>query len=268
MSTIKTALTIAGSDCSGGAGVQADLKTMSALGVFGMSVIVSVVAENTSRVISIDNVPVSAISDQIDAVFEDMPVDAVKIGMLPTPEIMRVVADKLRFYGPKHIVIDPVMYAKNGCPLMEESSIDALISTVVPIATLITPNIPEAEKLAGIKISSVADMKKAAKIIADMGARTVLVKGGHYIGDARDVLYDGEYTEFVEKRINTKNTHGTGCTLSSAIASYLARGLSGRDAVAHAKKYVTGAIEHALELGKGCGPTHHFFEYYDNKGNK
>lgn len=260
---MKTALSIAGSDCSGGAGIQADIKTMSALGVFGMSVIVSVVAENTSRVISISDVPPQIISDQIDAVFEDIEVDAVKVGMLSTPDCMRTVAYKLRQYSPRHVVIDPVMYAKNGCPLMEEDSIGTLIETVIPVATLLTPNIPEAEKIADMKIVTEDDMKQAAVKISGMGAKAVLVKGGHHVGDARDVLYDGkDFHVYVTKRINTRNTHGTGCTLSSAIASYLALGESLPDAVAKAKEYVTGAIENALELGKGCGPTNHFFRFY------
>ena len=196
---------------------------------------------------------------------EDITVDAVKVGMLSSPECMKTVASKLLQYKPKHIVVDPVMYAKNGCPLMRESAIDTLISQVIPVATLLTPNIPEAEKISGMKIETVEDMKLACKKIIGMGAKAVLIKGGHYIGDARDVLYDGkEYSEFVSKRINTKNTHGTGCTLSSAIASYLALGESLAGAVAKAKEYVTSAIENALELGKGCGPTHHFFKYYKN----
>ena len=260
---MKTALSIAGSDCSGGAGIQADIKTMSAIGVFGMSVIVSVVAENTSRVISIEDISPEVIADQIDAVFEDIEVDAVKVGMLSTPECMNAVADKLKQYHPKHVVIDPVMYAKNGCPLMQETSIDTLIDTVIPLATLLTPNIPEAEKIAGMKIETVEDMKTAAVKIASMGAGAVLVKGGHYMGDAQDILFDGEnYHTFVQKRIQTKNTHGTGCTLSSAIASYLALGESLQNAVEKAKIYVTGAIENALEIGKGCGPTNHFYRFY------
>lgn len=260
---MKTALSIAGSDCSGGAGIQADLKTMSAIGVFGMSVIVSVVAENTSRVISIEDISPKVIEDQIDAVFEDIPPDAVKVGMLSTPECMEAVAKKLQQYQPPHIVIDPVMYAKNGSPLMQESSIDTLIRRVVPIATLLTPNIPEAEKITGKSISSVEDMKEAARRIVDFGAKAVLVKGGHYIGDAQDILYDGhQFYTYVKKRIDTKNTHGTGCTLSSAIASYLALGETLENAVDKAKTYVTGAIENALELGKGCGPTNHFYQFY------
>ena len=262
---MKAALSIAGSDCSGGAGIQADLKTMSALGVFGMSVIVSVVAENTSRVISIEDISPKLIADQIDAVFEDIVPDAVKVGMLSSPSCMQTVAHKLTQYRPEHVVIDPVMYAKNGCPLMKETAIDSLIRTVIPIASLLTPNIPEAEKIAGRHIKTVEDMQAAAKIITALGAKAVLIKGGHAAGDAIDLLYDGQkvYT-FAQKRIQTKNTHGTGCTLSSAIAAYLAKGEALPKAVEKAKSYVTGAIAHALPLGKGCGPTHHFYQFYND----
>ena len=260
---MKTALTIAGSDCSGGAGVQADLKTMSALGVFGMSVIVSVVAENTARVLSIEDISPKVIADQIDAVFEDIPPDAVKVGMLSTPACMEAVAAGLKKYRPRHVVIDPVMYAKNGCPLMQEDAIDTLIRTVVPLATLLTPNIPEAEKIAGMAIRSVEDMQQAARKIAAMGAKAVLVKGGHATGDAQDILFDGTtFHSYTKKRIQTKNTHGTGCTLSSAIASYLALGESLESAVEKAKDYVTHAIEDALDIGKGYGPTNHFFAFH------
>ena len=261
---MKTALTIAGSDCSGGAGVQADLKTMSALGVFGMSVIVSVVAENTARVLSIEDISPKVIADQIDAVFEDIPPDAVKVGMLSTPACMEAVAAGLKKYRPRHVVIDPVIYAKNGSPLMQESAISALRSAVLPLATLLTPNIPEAEKLAGMEISSEADMREAARRIQALGPQNVLVKGGHAQGEARDILLCGEdFHIFASRRIPTKNTHGTGCTLSSAIAAYLARGEALPEAVRKAKEYVTGAIEHALPLGHGCGPTHHFFAFYE-----
>ena len=260
---MKTALTIAGSDCSGGAGIQADIKTMSAIGVFGMSVIVSVVAENTSRVISIEDVSPKVIADQIDAVFEDIQVDAVKVGMLSTPACMEAVAQKLNQYKPAHVVIDPVMYAKNGCPLMQEDAIDTLIRTVVPLATLLTPNIPEAEKIAGMAIRSVEDMQQAARKIAAMGAKAVLVKGGHATGDAQDILFDcTTFHSYTKKRIQTKNTHGTGCTLSSAIASYLALGESLESAVEKAKDYVTHAIEDALDIGNGYGPTNHFFAFH------
>lgn len=265
MSQMKKALTIAGSDCSGGAGIQADLKTFSAHGIFGMSAIVSVVAENTARVIDIMDVSPDMIEKQIDAVFEDIPPDAVKVGMLSQPPCMAAVADKLRQYHPANLVIDPVMYAKNGCPLMDPGSVDALIQTIIPLADLLTPNIPEAEKISGMKISDVAGMEAAAKEIYKMGCKGVLVKGGHSEGDAVDVLYDGsQFYHFTAKRIPTKNTHGTGCTYSSAIASNLALGYPMAQAVEQAKKYVTTAIEHALAFGKGCGPTHHFWDVYQH----
>ena len=260
---MKKVLTIAGSDCSGGAGIQADLKTFSAHGVFGMSVIVSVVAENTSRVIDIQDVTADMIAKQIDAIYEDIGTDAVKIGMLSQPACMMAVADKLREYKPKNVVIDPVMYAKNGCPLMNPNSIDTLISEIIPLADLLTPNIPEAEKIAQMSIQSTDDMKAAAAKIHALGARAVLVKGGHAVGDALDVLFDGrQYGTFSTERIPTKNTHGTGCTFSSAIASNLALGHSLNESVKRAKEYVTTAIKHSLAIGKGCGPTHHFYELY------
>lgn len=262
---MKKVLTIAGSDCSGGAGIQADLKTFSAHGVFGMSVIVSVVAENTSRVIDIQDITPEMIEKQIDAVFEDIEVDAVKVGMLSTPECMRAVAGKLRQYKPKHVVIDPVMYAKNGCPLMDPSAVDALIETILPLADVLTPNIPEAERITGMEIQSVTDMEAAAQKIHDMGCRTVVVKGGHAIGNALDVLFDGKQMHHFEtKRIDTKNTHGTGCTFSSAVASQLALGMDICTAVEKAKAYVTTAITHSLAIGKGCGPTHHFYDLYQH----
>ena len=264
---MKTALTIAGSDCSGGAGVQADLKTMSALGVFGMSVIVSVVAENTARVLSIEDISPKVIRDQIDAVFTDIPPDAVKVGMLSTPACMEAVAAGLAAYKPRHIVIDPVMYAKNGAPLMQESAVEALKRTVLPLATVLTPNIPEAEAISGLKIESEDDMRAAARRIQALGPKNVLVKGGHARGEARDVLLCGDtFSVYTAERVPTKNTHGTGCTLSSAIAAYLARGEELPEAVRLAKDYVTGAIRSALPLGHGCGPTHHFFAFYDGEG--
>lgn len=264
---MNTILTIAGSDCSGGAGIQADLKTFSAHGLFGMSVIVSVVAENTARVISVENISKKVIEDQMDAVFEDIFPKAVKIGMLPTPEVMESVAEKLLQYKPENIVIDPVMYAKNGFPLMDRKNIDALIEKIIPLADLLTPNIPEAEEITKIKINTVEDMKTAAIKISDMGCKAVLVKGGHRENDALDVLYDGnKFYTFNTKRINTKNTHGTGCTLSSAIASNLAIGHSVYVSVENAKDYVTTAIKHSLELGKGNGPTNHFYDLYKKAG--
>ena len=260
---MKKVLTIAGSDCSGGAGVQADLKTFSAHGVFGMSVIVSVVAENTSRVIAIQDITPDMIEKQIDAIFEDIEVDAVKIGMLSSPECINAVAAKLREYKPHNIVVDPVMYAKNGCPLMEPTSVDTLIKRIIPLADVLTPNIPEAEIIAGMQISTVNDMEVAAQRIHAMGCKSVVVKGGHAVGNALDVLYDGsKIYQFDSARIDTKNTHGTGCTFSSAVTSQLAKGASIEKAVELAKVYVTTAIKHSLAIGKGCGPTHHFYELY------
>lgn len=262
---MKKVLSIAGSDCSGGAGIQADIKTFSAHGVFGMSVIVSVVAENTSRVIDIQDITPDMIKKQIDAVFEDIEVDAVKIGMLSTPACMNAVAEKLLEYHPANVVIDPVMYAKNGCPLMDPTSVDTLIKTIIPLADILTPNIPEAEKIAGMQITSASDMETAAKKILAMGCKAIVVKGGHAIGNALDVLYDGEkFYHFETARIDTKNTHGTGCTFSSAIASQLAKGLSLPDAVQKSKEYVTTAIEHSLAIGHGNGPTNHFYNLYKN----
>jgi len=264
---LKKVLTVAGSDCSGGAGIQADLKTFSAHGVFGMSVIVSVVAENTSRVIDILNVTPDMIKKQIDAVFEDIDVDGVKIGMLSNPECMAAVSEKIKEYKPENTVIDPVMYAKGGCPLMAENSVDFFIKEIVPLAFLLTPNIPEAEKISGMEIKNVRDMKDACVIIHKMGPENVLIKGGHAMGDAEDVLFDGKgFTSFKTKRIDTKNTHGTGCTLSSAITANLARGKSVYNAVSDAKDYITSAISHSLEIGKGHGPTNHFYELYKKAG--
>ena len=260
---MKTALTIAGSDCSGGAGLQADLKTFSAHGVFGMSVIVSVVAENTRRVIAAQDIPPDMIARQMDAVFEDMPVDAVKVGMLSSPECMEAVAAKLRQYRPRHVVIDPVMYAKNGCPLMDPRAVGTLVETILPLAGVLTPNIPEAERITGLSIRSGADMEAAARRIHAMGCGAVVVKGGHRAQSALDVLFDGATVRrYEEARIHTKNTHGTGCTFSAAIAAQLARGEALPQAVALAKSYVTTAIAHALPLGGGCGPTNHFYRLY------
>lgn len=255
-------LTVAGSDCSGGAGIQADLKTFSAHGLFGMSVIVSVVAENTVRVASAHNVPPSVICEQLDCVFEDIPPLAVKIGMLPNQEIIKAVSDKLTQHKAKNIIIDPVMYAKNGYALMDCSFCDALINFILPKADLLTPNIPEAEHLCGFKILNDKDMKNAAVEICKMGAKAVLIKGGHRYGASDFLLFEDKFYEYKTEFINTKNTHGTGCTLSSAIASNLALGDDMPNAVLKAKKYIQIAIKNALNLGKGCGPTNHFYELY------
>ena len=260
---MKKVLSIAGSDCSGGAGIQADLKTFSAHGVFGMSVVTSVVAENTVRVISVQDITPTVITEQMDAVFEDIFPDAVKIGMLSTRETMATVAAGLRKWRPQNVVLDPVMYAKNGDALMAPEAIDTLIETVLPLATLITPNIPEAEKIANCVITSLTEMESAAKVIYDLCGAAVLIKGGHKTGDATDILYDGtSYYYYTSPRIETKNTHGTGCTFSSAITSQLALGASLERAISASKKYITTAIEHALPLGAGHGPTHHFYDLY------
>ena len=260
---MKKALSIAGSDCSGGAGIQADLKTFSAHGVFGMTVITSVVAENTFRVTDYQDIRPDIIEKQIDDVFEDIPPDAVKVGMLSCRETIFAVAGKFQEWKPRNIVVDPVMYAKNGSALMEESAISTLISEVVPLADLITPNIPEAEKMARMAIKNHDDMRQAAKLIHTMGCRAVVVKGGHSDGDPIDILFNGnEFFEYHACRINTKNTHGTGCTFSSAIASNLALGFSVHMSVEKAKDYINAAIVHAPKLGKGNGPTNHFYGMY------
>ena len=261
---IKKCLTIAGSDCSGGAGIQADLKAFSAHGVYGASVITSVVAENTSRVISVHNVPVNEIEAQIDAVFEDIEIDSVKLGMLPTVEIIRAVAAKLIQCKPKFVVCDPVMIATSGDALSENNVAGAFIKHLFPLADLITPNIVEAETFLGGNIDDVPNMDEAARILHEYGAKAVLVKGGDLGGeDSVDVLFDGrEYTKFSSKRVDSPNTHGTGCTLSSAIAANLALGQPLAEAVKNAKDYVTAAIENSYTVGKGHSPVHHFFDLW------
>jgi len=260
---MKKVLSIAGSDCSGGAGIQADLKTFSAHGVFGMTVVTSVVAENTFRVIEYQDIRLDIVEKQIDAVFEDIYPDAVKIGMLSCRDTMLTVVSKLKEWKPRNIVIDPVMYAKNGCALMEESAINTLIEEVIPVADVITPNIPEAEKVSGMSITTIDDMKEAAKIIHKMGCKNVIIKGGHKSGDATDVLFDGnKFYEYTTNRVDTKHTHGTGCTFSSAIASNLALGLTIDGAVKKAKDYIHMAITHTPQIGSGNGPIHHFYEMY------
>lgn len=259
---MKKALTVAGSDCSGGAGIQADLKTFAAHGVYGASVIVSVVAENTVRVIDAYDLTPDMIEKQMEAVFEDIFPDAVKVGMLSSAACMRAAAGGLKKYKPRNIVIDPVMIAKGGAPLMRPEAMGELIQTILPLADLLTPNIPEAEAILGETVGSVADMERAARGIARLGPKAVLVKGGHAEGEPVDVLFDGErIRRYRAERIDTKNTHGTGCTFSSAIAANLALGLPVGEAVGRAKEYVTEAIRHARNIGKGHGPTHHFYQF-------
>ncbi|MBQ4045989.1 MAG: bifunctional hydroxymethylpyrimidine kinase/phosphomethylpyrimidine kinase [Lachnospiraceae bacterium] len=258
---MKTALTIAGSDSSGGAGIQADLKTMTMNGVFAMSAITALTAQNTTGVRSIQEASPEFLKDQIDAVFEDIYPDAVKIGMVSSSELIRVIADRLRFYKAKNVVVDPVMVATSGSALMKNDAVQTLIDELLPLAVLATPNIPEAEILSGMKIENEEDMTKAARKIGDTYHCAVLVKGGHSINDANDLLYaDGKLTWFEGKRIDNPNTHGTGCTLSSAIASNLAKGFTLSESVQRAKSYISGALAAMLDLGKGSGPMNHAFD--------
>jgi hydroxymethylpyrimidine/phosphomethylpyrimidine kinase len=251
-------LTIAGSDSGGGAGIQADLKTITVLGGFGMSVITALTAQNTLGVHGIHDVPTAFVAAQFDAVATDIGIDAAKTGMLATSEVIRVVAGKIRQYGIKNLVVDPVMVAKGGMSLIREEAKKTLITELVPLAFVLTPNIPEAEVLSGIRIATLSDMKEAARIIRNLGARHVVVKGGHLEGDATDLLYDGrEFRTFSAPRIATEDTHGTGCTYSAAIATCLGRGMDVPGAVAEAKRYITEAVRRAWRVGGGHGPTNH-----------
>ena len=253
---MKRVLTIAGSDSGGGAGIQADLKTFASLGVYGMSVITSITAQNTIGVQGIHDLPPEFVALQIDSVISDIGVDAAKTGMLSSSAIIDVAASKVKKYKIPNLVIDPVMYAKSGDPLLRPDAKDTLINKLFPLSILITPNIPEAEFLSGIKIKGIEDMKKAGRKIKKRVGADVLVKGGHLRGKAVDILYtDGEFFIFESERIDTKNTHGTGCTYSAAIASELAKGYSLYDAVKSAKVFITDAIKNSIEIGKSRGPT-------------
>ena len=258
---MKTALSIAGSDCSGGAGIQADLKTMTMNGVYAMSAITALTAQNTTGVIAIQESTPEFLKQQIDAVFEDIYPDAVKIGMVASSELICVIADRLRYYDAKNVVVDPVMVASAGSSLMKQNAVQTLIQELLPISTLVTPNIPEAQVLSGMTIESKEDMIAAAKHIGDNYHCAVLLKGGHSINDANDLLYaNGECQWFEGKRIDNPNTHGTGCTLSSAIASNLAKGFTLAESVQRAKDYISGALAAMLDLGEGSGPMNHAFD--------
>lgn len=253
-----TVLTIAGSDSSGGAGIQADIKTMIMNGVYAMSAVTALTAQNTTGVRAILEVSPEFLRQQMDAVFEDIYPDAIKIGMVPSGQLIRVIVDRLRHYGAKKIVVDPVMVSTSGSVLMKEEARAILEEQLLPMAAVITPNIPEAEVLTGRKIRNREDMEAAALHLGIRGIRAVLLKGGHSVSDADDLLYaNGRLTWFPGRRIQNPNTHGTGCTLSSAIASALARGMSMEDAVREAKDYISGALESDLDLGKGSGPLDH-----------
>ncbi len=257
---MNTALTIAGSDSCGGAGIQADIKTMTAHGVYAMSAITALTAQNTTGVSGIMEVTPEFLGEQLDRVFEDIMPDAVKTGMVASSELIKVIAFKLKQYNAKNLVVDPVMVATSGSKLISDDAIGTLKNELLPLATVITPNIPEAEVLSGMTIKSQEDMITAAKKINEALGCAVLCKGGHQINDANDLLYrEGEAVWFNGKRIDNPNTHGTGCTLSSAIASNLAKGESLDEAVRHAKNYISGALGAMLDLGKGSGPMNHAF---------
>ena len=255
---MRTALTIAGSDSCGGAGIQADIKTMTMNGVYAMSAVTALTAQNTTGVTGIMEVTPDFLSLQLDAVFADIYPDAVKTGMVSSSELIKVIAAKLKQYNAKNIVVDPVMVATSGAKLISDDAIETLKSELLPLADVITPNIPEAEVLSGMEIKNEDDMVAAAKMIHETFGCSVLCKGGHQINDANDLLYrDGGYVWFKGKRIDNPNTHGTGCTLSSAIASNLAKGEKLDDAVKNAKDYISGALSAMLDLGKGSGPLCH-----------
>lgn len=267
------ALTIAGSDSGGGAGIQADLKTFSALGAYGCSVITALTAQNTQAVTGIMDVPADFVTQQLDAVFDDLAVDAVKIGMLSRPETISAVSAALRAYAPRHVVLDPVMVAKSGDALLQPEAVASLKSELLPLAGVVTPNLPEAGVLLGRdEALDEAGMEDAARALLDLGPRAVLLKGGHLEGArSMDLLFDGdEMVRLDSERIDTRNTHGTGCTLSSAVAALLARGLTLREAVSGAKAYVSAAIEAAdtLAIGRGRGPVHHFHAVWNKAENR
>lgn len=260
MRNLARVMTIAGSDSGGGAGIQADLKTFAAMGVYGASAITAITAQNTRTVTEIVEMPDSIIRSQIDAVITDIGVDAVKTGMLSNTRIIKTVAEKIDEYEAAPLVVDPVMVAKGGARLIQEDAVDALRTLLIPKATVVTPNVPEAETLVGREIVDMDGMRDAAMEIVGLGAQSVVVKGGHLEGPATDIFFDGvEVKAFTSQRISTDNTHGTGCTFASAVAAGLARDQSIREAVAAAKKYVTEAIRFAPNIGQGNGPLNHFY---------
>ncbi len=264
-SPVPRAMTIAGSDSGGGAGIQADLKTFAALGVYGTSVITAVTAQNTLEVVDVVEMPVETVRSQIDAVIGDIGADAVKTGMLSSSAIIEAVVEKVKEYGLTNLVVDPVMVAKSGGRLLQEDAVEALKTLLVPAAAVVTPNAPEAEALTGRPVASVDDARDAAMQIVDMGARAAVVKGGHMEdGPASDVFYDGsDLRVFTSPRVPTTSTHGTGCTFAAAIAAGLASGMPLKDAVSQAKRYVTAAIREAFPMGGGHGPLNHFHAHWE-----
>ena len=258
---VPRVLTIAGSDSGGGAGIQADLKTFGALGVFGTCAVTTITAQNTLGVTDVLETPIAIIQAQIDAIVSDIGTDAVKTGMLSSVEIINAVAERLEFHNLDVAVIDPVMVASTGAPLLREDAVDAMRDVLTPKATVLTPNTREARTLTGIDVNTVDDAKVAAKmLVEEFGAQNAVVKGGHIEGPATDILYDGsEFTTFTSERIDTRNTHGTGCTLASAIAAGLAKGLEVPDSVQQAKNFVTAAMRASYPVGQGHGPLNHFY---------
>ena len=260
---VPTAMTIAGSDSGGGAGIQADLKTFAALGVYGTSTLTAITAQNTVGVTAVHEIPVDIIAAQIEAVVTDIGADAVKTGMLASTAIIECVASEIQRHGVTQLVVDPVMVAKSGDTLLREDAVQSLCTQLIPLAALVTPNIPEAQALTGMEISSDNAMRIAAQRFIEMGARAVVVKGGHREGPATDLFYDGSnFREFTAPRVETANTHGTGCTFASAAAAGLARGMTLQDAVALAKDYVTEAIRNSFPMGRGHGPLNHFYKLW------
>ena len=258
---MRTALTIAGSDSSGGAGIQADIKTMTANGVFAMSAITALTAQNTTGVTGIMEVSPEFLEEQIDCIFTDIRPDAVKIGMVSSSGLITAIADRLKKYHAENIVVDPVMVATSGAKLISDDAVTTLKEKLLPIADILTPNIPETEVLSGMEVKTEEDMVSAARKISEQYQCAVLVKGGHQLNDANDLLYrNGECRWFYGKRIDNPNTHGTGCTLSSAIASNLAKGFPMDESVERAKEYISGALGAMLDLGRGSGPMNHAFD--------
>ena len=264
MKAVPRAMTIAGSDSGGGAGIQADLKTFAALGAYGTSVLTAVTAQNTLGVTEVFELPASLVRSQIDAVLSDIGTDVVKTGMLFSAAIIEAVAGKMEEHSLARVVVDPVMVAASGDRLLQEEATEALRTRLLPLATVVTPNAPEAEVLVGRKLETLEDYRNAAREIVGMGAAAAVVKGGHAEGPATDILFDGkEIRAFTAQRIDTNSTHGTGCTFASAIAVGLARGLSVREAVSEAKRYVSAAIRQAFPMGRGHGPLNHFHKYWE-----
>lgn len=258
---MKKVLTIAGSDCSGGAGIQADIKTITVHKMYAMSAITVLTAQNTSGVLGINEVNAEFLGQQLDCIFSDIYPDSIKIGMVSGSSIIKVIVENLKKYDAKKIVLDPVMVSTSGSKLISDEALEVLIKELMPLATIITPNIPEAKALSGIKINNKEDMIRAAKIIEECYNGAILIKGGHLVNDATDLLYEnGKVSWFKSERVLNPNTHGTGCTLSSAIACNLAAGYSLYESIKNSKKYLTGALKSMLDIGKGSGPLNHMYQ--------